>query len=125
MAPRPLQIREGFRKEDTDNRGRNIGKLLYIHMLGYPAHFGQVECLKLVTSNKFSDKRIGYLGAMLLLDELKDIHMLITNSMQNDLNHQLQYVSGLALCTLGTIVSVDMARDLAGDVEKLLKSSNS
>lgn len=51
--------------------------------------------------------------------------MLITNSLQADLNHQLQYVAGLALCTLGSIVSVDMARDLSGDVEKLLKSTNS
>jgi len=118
-------IREGFRKEDAENRGRNMAKLLYIHMLGYPAHFGQLECLKLVTSNRFGDKRIGYLGAMMLLDELKDVHMLITNSLQADLNHQLQYVAGLALCTLGSIVSVDMARDLSGDVEKLLKSTNS
>ena len=91
----------------------------------YPAHFAQLECLKLVTSNRFGDKRIGYLGAMMLLDELKETHMLITNSLQADLNHQLQYVAGLALCTLGSIVSVDMARDLAGDVEKLLKSTNS
>lgn len=28
-------IREGFRKEDAENRGRNMAKLLYIHMLGY------------------------------------------------------------------------------------------
>jgi AP-1 complex subunit gamma-1 len=102
-----------------------MAKLLYIHMLGYPAHFGQLECLKLVTSNRFGDKRIGYLGAMMLLDELKDVHMLITNSLMADMGHQLQYVSGLALCTLGSIVSVDMARDLAGEVEKLLKSTNS
>lgn len=94
-------------------------------MLGYPAHFGQLECLKLITTNRFGDKRIGYLGAMMLLDELKDVHMLITNSLKNDLGHPLQYVSGLALCTLGSIVSDDMARDLSGEVEKLLKSSNS
>ncbi|VDP09250.1 unnamed protein product [Soboliphyme baturini] len=37
-------IRETFREEDNTWRCRNIAKLFYIHMLGYPAHFGQ--CLK-------------------------------------------------------------------------------
>ncbi len=36
-------IRETFRDEDNTWRCRNVAKLLYIHMLGYPAHFGQVE----------------------------------------------------------------------------------
>lgn len=62
-------IRSTFREEDNVWRCRNVAKLLYIHMLGYPAHFGQLECLKLIASQKFTDKRIGYLGAMLLLDE--------------------------------------------------------
>lgn len=53
------QIRNAFRAEDNDHRARNMAKLLYIHMLGYPAHFGQLECLKLVVSTRFSDKRIG------------------------------------------------------------------
>ena len=35
-------IRDSFREEDNDFRCRNVAKLLYIHMLGYPAHFGQV-----------------------------------------------------------------------------------
>ncbi|ELU06271.1 hypothetical protein CAPTEDRAFT_156364 [Capitella teleta] len=118
------QIRDTFREEDNTYRCRNVAKLLYIHMLGYPAHFGQLECLKLIASPRFTDKRIGYLGAMLLLDERQDVHLLITNSLKNDLNHQTQYVVSLALCTLGAICSTEMSRDLAGEVEKLLKSSN-
>jgi hypothetical protein len=36
------QIRDSFRAEDNTWRCRNVAKLLYIYMLGYPAHFGQV-----------------------------------------------------------------------------------
>lgn len=35
-------IRDSFREENDTYRCRNVAKLLYIHMLGYPAHFGQV-----------------------------------------------------------------------------------
>ena len=34
-----------------------------------------------------------------------------------------QYVQSLALCTLGNVCSTEMARDLAGDVEKLIKTA--
>ncbi len=117
-------IRNAFREEDNMWRCRNVAKLLYIHMLGYPAHFGQLECLKLIASPKFTDKRIGYLSAMLLLDERQEVQILMTNCLKTDLNSTTQFVVGLALCTLGSIASVEMARDLAPEVEKLVKSSN-
>lgn len=35
------------------------------------------------------------------------------------------YIVGLALCTLGNIASPEMARDLSGEVERLIASQNS
>jgi len=126
IAKESAYIRTSFKEDDSnESRNNNISKLLYIHMLGYPAHFGQIECLKLVASQRFSDKRLGYLGIMLLLDENQEILTLVTNSLKNDLNHANMYVVGLALCTLGNISSVEMARDLSNEVEKLLGSTSS
>ncbi|EGN95005.1 hypothetical protein SERLA73DRAFT_113706 [Serpula lacrymans var. lacrymans S7.3] len=117
-------IRASFREEDSYARHNNIAKLLYIHMLGSPAHFGQIECLKLVASPRFSDKRLGYLGIMLLLDENQEVLTLVTNSLKNDMNHSNMYVVGLGLCTFANIASEEMSRDLANEIEKLLGSSN-
>ncbi|KAI6101346.1 adaptin N terminal region-domain-containing protein [Pisolithus sp. B1] len=117
-------IRASFREEDSYARYNNVAKLLYIHMLGSPAHFGQIECLKLVASPRFADKRLGYLGIMLLLDESQEVLTLVTNSLKNDLNHSNMYVVGLGLCTFANIASEEMSRDLANEIEKLLGSSN-
>ncbi|KAG0455758.1 hypothetical protein HPP92_023546 [Vanilla planifolia] len=115
-------IRAAVSENDQDYRHRNLAKLMFIHMLGYPTHFGQMECLKLIASSGFPEKRIGYLGLMLLLDERQEVLMLVTNSLKQDLNHSNQYIIGLALCALGNICSSEMARDLAPEIERLLQS---
>lgn len=75
-------IRAAINENDNDYRHRNLAKLMFIHMLGYPTHFGQMECLKLIASAGFPEKRIGYLGLMLLLDERQEVLMLVTNSLK-------------------------------------------
>nr|KAJ0204782.1 hypothetical protein LSAT_V11C500292730 [Lactuca sativa] len=114
-------IRASVSDNDNDYRHCNLEKLMFIHMLGYPTHFGQMECLKLIAALGFLEKRIGYLGLMLLLHERQEVLMLVTNSLKQDLNHTNQYIVGLALCALGNICSVEMARDLAPEVERLLQ----
>lgn len=75
-------IRASVSDNDNDYRHRNLAKLMFIHMLGYPTHFGQMECLKLIAAPGFPEKRIGYLGLMLLLDERQEVLMLVTNSLK-------------------------------------------
>uniref|UniRef100_A0A8D3AUR3 AP-1 complex subunit gamma n=1 Tax=Scophthalmus maximus TaxID=52904 RepID=A0A8D3AUR3_SCOMX len=119
-------IRAQFRQVDNGGaRSHNLAKLLYVHMLGYPAHFGQMECVRMIASPRYSEKRVGYLGAMMLLDEKQDASLLITNSIKNDLAHSNQYVQSLALCTLACMGSAEMCRDLAPEIDRLLRASNS
>ncbi|CAL8347801.1 unnamed protein product [Merluccius merluccius] len=118
-------IRAQFRQADNGGRSHNLAKLLYVHMLGYPAHFGQMECVRLIASPRYNEKRVGYLGAMMLLDENQDASLLITNSIKNDLAHSSQYVQSLALCTLACMGSAEMCRDLAPEIDRLLRASSS
>lgn len=60
-------IRTAFKDEANEFRQRNVAKLLFVHMLGYPTHFGQMESVKLIASHKFSEKRIGYLVCALVI----------------------------------------------------------
>ena len=79
--------------------------------------------MKLTASPHFPEKRIGYLGMMLLLSEQADVLMLATNALKNDLNSNNKFVAGLALCAIGNLATADMSRDLAPEVDKHLKSN--
>lgn len=119
-------IRASFREESGDHnvRRNNVAKLLYLFTLGERTHFGQIECIKLLASPRFADKRLGHLATSLLLDENQEVLTLVTNSLQNDLGHSNQYVVGLALATLGNIASIEMSRDLFSEIEKLISTAN-
>ncbi|KAI5856642.1 Adaptor protein complex AP-1 gamma subunit [Durotheca rogersii] len=119
-------IRASFREESGDHnvRRNNVAKLLYLFTLGERTHFGQIECIKLLASPRFADKRLGHLATSLLLDENQEVLTLVTNSLKNDLGHSNQYVVGLALCTLGNIASIEMSRDLFPEIETLVSTAN-
>lgn len=50
--------------------------------LGYRTKWGQMECVKLIASHNYLDKRIGYLSINLLLDENQEVIMLATHQIK-------------------------------------------
>ena len=125
IAKESAAIRSSLKEGESDYRHRNVAKLMYMHMLGYPTHFGQMECVRLIASAGFPEKRVGYLGLMIILDERQEVTMLVTNSIKNDLGHKNHFIVGLALCSLGNICTAEMARDVAPEVAALLSNKSS
>lgn len=117
-------IRDLFREGDKTFRRRNIAKLLFFHMNGYPTDFGMTECIKLCASSKYNDKRVAYLGLMILVDETAEVLMLMTHCLQQDLHNDDIHIVSLALNVLGDIASIEMVRDLLPDIERHLLSTN-
>ena len=58
IAKESAALRESFRDGEASQeyRHRNVAKLMYMHMLGYPTHFGQMETIKLIAGNGFPEK---------------------------------------------------------------------
>lgn len=126
ITKQSAKIRTKLRDDRLSNEKKrvNIQKLLYLYILGEKTHFGQVESINLIASDNFIDKRLGYLATILLLDESQDLLTLLTNMLNNDLQHPNKYIVALALTTLGCLSSTELARDLYPDVENILKNSS-
>ena len=93
--------------------------------MGYPTHFGQIECVKLVASANFTEKRIGYLGLSQLMDESSDILILVTSSIKKDLNDKgNNFVIALGLTAIAEISTDYMCRELYPEVKRLMKSGS-
>lgn len=63
VAKESAALRAAFKEQDSLYRHRNVAKLLYLHMLGYPTHFGQMETLKLIAASGFPQKVAPYAGS--------------------------------------------------------------
>lgn len=92
-------------------------------MLGYDISWSAFNIIEVMSSTKFSHKRIGYLAASQSFHENTEVMMLTTNMIRKDLNSQNMYDAGCAMSGLACFVTADISRDLANDVMTLLSST--
>lgn len=79
-----------------------------------------MESLKLITSDVYADKKLGYLALVSLFNERSEVLLLATNRIKIDLTSSMEYIVALALSSLAEICSADMCQDLSCHVAALV-----
>ncbi|XP_036317960.1 AP-3 complex subunit delta [Rhagoletis pomonella] len=92
-------------------------------MLGYDISWAGFNIIEVMSSSRFTCKRIGYLAASQCFHPESELLMLTTNMIRKDLNSQNQYDAGVALSGLSCFISPDLSRDLANDIMTLMSST--
>ncbi|KAI8833209.1 adaptin N terminal region-domain-containing protein [Chytridium lagenaria] len=92
-------------------------------MLGYDMSWASFHVIEVMSSAKFTHKRIGYIAAATSFRQDTDVLMLCTNLIKKDLSSNNYLETALALNGLATIVTPDLGRDLAPDLLAMLNHS--
>ncbi|GAB1606310.1 AP-3 complex subunit delta-1-like isoform X1 [Argonauta hians] len=117
------EIKQELRQDNMAVKSNAVNKLTYLQMLGYDISWAAFNIIEVMSSSKFTFKRIGYLAASQSFHEGTDVLMLTTNMIRKDLNSQSMYDSGVALNGLACFISQDLSRDLANDIMTLMTST--
>ncbi|KAJ8984104.1 hypothetical protein NQ317_017313 [Molorchus minor] len=116
-------IKQELRQDNLTVKSNAVAKLTYLQMLGYDISWAGFNIIEVMSSSKFTLKRIGYLSASQSFHCDSELLMLTTNMIRKELNSQNQYEAGLALTSLSCYISTDLARDLSNDILTLLSST--
>uniref|UniRef100_U5EX37 AP-3 complex subunit delta n=1 Tax=Corethrella appendiculata TaxID=1370023 RepID=U5EX37_9DIPT len=117
------EIKLELKQDNTGVKSNAVAKLTYLQMCGYDISWAGFNIIEVMSSNRFTCKRVGYLAASQTFHPDTDILMLTTNMIRKDLNSTNQYDAGVALSGLSCFISADLSRDLANDIMTLMSST--
>jgi len=117
------EIKQELKQDNIVVKANAISKLTYLQMIGYDISWAGFNIIEVMSSNKFTFKRIGYLAGSQCFHPETEVLMLTTNMIRKDLNSQNQYDAGVTLSGLACFINQDLARDLANDLMTLLSST--
>lgn len=115
---------KGDKTLDGYQKKKYVCKLLFIFLLGHDIDFGHMEAVNLLSSNKYSEKQIGYLFISVLVNTNSELIKLIIQSIKNDLASRNPIHVNLALQCIANIGSREMAEAFGTDIPKLLVSGD-
>ncbi|KAM9372774.1 AP-2 complex subunit alpha-2 isoform 2-T2 [Phaethornis superciliosus] len=111
---------KGDKALDGYSKKKYVCKLLFIFLLGHDIDFGHMEAVNLLSSNRYTEKQIGYLFISVLVNSNSELIRLINNAIKNDLASRNPTFMGLALHCIANVGSREMAEAFAGEIPKIL-----
>lgn len=113
---------KGDKQLDGYQKKKYVCKLLFIFLLGHDIDFGHMEAVNLLSSNKYTEKQIGYLFISVLVSANSELIKLIIQSIKNDLSSRNPINVCLALQCIANIGNEEMVEAVGKEVPKLLVS---
>jgi AP-3 complex subunit delta len=92
-------------------------------MLGHDASWSSFNVIEVMSQERFSLKRIGFLAASQFFTAKTDVLVLCTQLLKREFQAKSPFEIGLGINCLANIATEDLARDLIGDVVTMLTSS--
>ncbi|KAK2853434.1 hypothetical protein Q5P01_006095 [Channa striata] len=111
---------KGDKALDGYSKKKYVCKLLFIFLLGHDIDFGHMEAVNLLSSNKYTEKQIGYLFISVLVNSNSDLIRLINNAIKNDLGSRNPTFMNLALHCIANVGSREMAEAFASEIPRIL-----
>eukprot|EP00002_Diphylleia_rotans_P039455 TRINITY_DN9155_c0_g1_i11.p1 TRINITY_DN9155_c0_g1~~TRINITY_DN9155_c0_g1_i11.p1 ORF type:complete len:1049 (+),score=253.74 TRINITY_DN9155_c0_g1_i11:115-3261(+) len=117
------EIKEELKGTNAVLKSQALQKLCYLKMLGFDISFAHFNAIEVMSSARFSHKRMGYLTSILCYQPTTEFVMLTTNLFKKEFQSTNHYEIGLALTAIATYCNYDLAVDVVSDIVGLLNHS--
>lgn len=110
------ECRKEVKSQDMDQKATALLKLIYLEMFGHDMSWASFNVLEVMSSTKYPQKRVGYLGATQTFRPDTDVLVLAENLLKKDLGSVQPPNVALALATIPHVVNANMANSLLSDL---------
>ncbi|CAI7599040.1 unnamed protein product [Penicillium pancosmium] len=113
-----------IKSQDMDKKATALLKLIYLEMFGYDMSWAAFNVLEVMSSAKYLQKRVGYLGAVQSFRPDTEVLMLATNMLKKDIVSPNIPGLSLPLATLPHIITPSLSMSLLPDILSRLSHSS-
>jgi AP-3 complex subunit delta len=118
------ECRKEIKSQDMDTKGIAVLKLVYLEMFGYDMSWASFNVLEVMSSPKYTQKRVGYLAAVQSFRPDTEVLMLAENLLKKDLNSPEKATIALPVTAIPHVINPGMANSLLTDLLPKLSHSS-